>query len=62
VIKYLAFTKDAAGVQHQELLQPELGGRQRDEGAVPPDFMAVFVEFQVGHAQPRGRGRPPSVS
>jgi len=32
-------------------------GRQTDEAAVPPDLMAVFVEFQAGDAQPRGRSR-----
>src|SRR5580692_7728745 len=50
MIKYLLFGQDAAGVEHQEPQQPELGGRQRDGGAVAPDFMAVFVEFQVGDA------------
>jgi len=48
MIEYLALAEDAAGVQHQEPQQPELGGRQLDEGAVPPGFMAVFVQFQAG--------------
>ena len=56
MIEYLALTEDAAGVQHQEPQQPELGGRQRDKGVIPPDFMAVLVEFQAGDAQSRGRG------
>ena len=55
MIEYPASTEDAAGVQHEEPQQPELGGRQRDEDAVPPDFVAVFVEFQAGDAYPRGR-------
>src|SRR5260370_41897869 len=58
MIEYLPLAEDAAGVQHQEPQHPELGGRQRDQGAVPPDFMAVIVEFQVGDPQPRGPGRP----
>ena len=56
--KYLALAEDAAGVQHQEPQQSELSGRRRDKGAVPPDFMAVLVEFQAGYPQPRGRGGP----
>ena len=50
MIEYLPFAEDAARVQHQEPQQPELGGRQRDDSAVAPDFMSFFVEFQVGHA------------
>jgi hypothetical protein len=60
MIVYLTFTQDAAGVQHQELQQPELSGRERDGDAVPPDFMGIFVEFQAGHAQPGGGAAGPA--
>ena len=45
LIEYLLLAQDAAGVGHQEPQQPELGGRQRYGDAIPPDFMAVFVEL-----------------
>ena len=33
-----------------------MGAARDDEGAVPPDLMAVLVEFQAGDPQSRGRG------
>jgi hypothetical protein len=55
MIEDLHLGQHPVGVAHEVAEQLELGGGELDLLAVPPDLVAVLVEFEVGELQPRRR-------